>query len=212
MTEQNKILLIEDRETHLSHARAMLDHRVARNCILGYDFVTNLADAQKLLNEKKYGGILTDVFFPKEVGGLEEQLGTTVGEYAINNKIPYVLVTSTHHHGEKTGPVCKWAREHGTEIVDAQQKNNSFEGEACEKNWKGAYMVLSYLLALKDKEVQIPEEECMQDVIQNVFRFSESLSPNSTYVNGSREEYSAYIKNQIPGIQFVLDKYCREMF
>lgn len=207
-TLQNKILLVEDNPIHLRDARAMLEKRLLHKSIEGYDFATNLTDAQKLLHVNHYQGVLTDVFFPRKEGELEEQFGTTIGEYAIANKVPYILITSTAHHGEKTQPVCSWARNHGIEIVDAQLKGG-FEGEASEKNWRGAYIALSYLIALNNGEVKISEEKMpftnVPKQLNDVFRLISFFSPNSRH--WMDEGYFTRMKDFIPGMQYVLDKY-----
>ena len=49
-----KILVIEDRESHLQDAKKVLEDRLARRAIAGYDSATNLLDAQRLLKTNSY--------------------------------------------------------------------------------------------------------------------------------------------------------------
>jgi CheY-like chemotaxis protein len=142
------LLLIEDNPNHLAEAKALLEDRITVRAISGVDYATNLTEAEELLRTRKYDGIISDVFFPKETGGTEQQLGTTIGQYALDNKIPFVLVTSTHHHGYKTEPVTHWIRARGMNLVDAADlKDRNIEANY--KSWCCGYTAIMYLIENK---------------------------------------------------------------
>lgn len=149
------LLLIEDNPKHLADAKVLLEDRVKVGAINGVDYATNLTEAEELLRTRKYDGIISDVFFPKEAGGIEQQMGTTIGQYALDHKIPFVLVTSTHHHGYKTEPVNQWISERGMKLIDVIDQVDARYGEAVSKKWDCGYVSVLYLKEAIEKGIFI---------------------------------------------------------
>ncbi len=154
-----RLLLIEDNKKHLQDARQLLEERVASGAIAGVDYAATFDEAMRYLTTTKYSGIMSDIFFPTSNGGNEEENGTKIGEYALQNGLPFVLVTSTYHHGRKTEPVSFWARTRpDMELIDTMPETGR-DGEAQSKNWIGGYVVLSYLIEAKQVgEITINQE------------------------------------------------------
>jgi len=139
-----KILLVEDNPKHLADAKALLEDRVRVGAINGVDYATNLDEAVELVGIKTYDAIISDIFFPAEAGGIEEELGTFMGRYALDYNIPFVLITSTYHHGCKTQPACDWIRNRGMNLVDNPEADKW--GDSDYKKWDDAYLSAMYLL------------------------------------------------------------------
>ncbi len=154
-----RLLLIEDNKKHLTDAQQLLEERVASGAISSVDYASTLDDAIQYLTTTRYDGIISDIFFPTAYGGNEEENGTKIGEYALQQGLPFVLVTSTYHHGRKTDPVCSWARTRADmELIDTMPETGR-DGEAESKNWIGGYVVLSYLIEAKHVgEITINQE------------------------------------------------------
>lgn len=154
-----KILVVEDQERHREDVRRVLElspyhekrWKPYKEGDGSYDIVGSLEDAKKLFSSGKYEGVLSDVFFPRTRGGVEEQLGTEFGQYVLDRGIPLVLVTSTYHHGRKTQPACDWARKRGMQLIDRPDMSSSTlcESEDEHKEWEGAYFLMSYLMEAK---------------------------------------------------------------
>lgn len=139
-----KILVVEDNEKHLQDAKELLEGRVQAGVPINVDYASTLDEALGKLHCTKYDGVMTDVFFSRNQGTQEVSSGKDVATYALENRIPFVMVTSTHHHGYKTEPINQWIRANGLELVDADYKVG--QGETVEKNWAGGYVALMYFI------------------------------------------------------------------
>lgn len=60
MEKQTKLLVIEDDSKHAEDVKSV----ISNNPSIVADYVSTFVEAEKLLREKKYNGILSDVFFP----------------------------------------------------------------------------------------------------------------------------------------------------
>lgn len=129
-TKKLEILVIEDGTKHLSNAQELLNERQE---LISADYASTLEDSLKMLEEKRYDGVLSDIFFPTRKGGEEEPNGEVIINYCMENKLPVTLITSTHHHGAKTEPIYKLCCRKRIEMIDAI---NHEEAEKNEKNWK----------------------------------------------------------------------------
>ncbi len=58
-------------------------------------------------------------------GKSEAPLGVLVSQYAFDNGVPSVLITSTYHHGKKTQPVHEYAMSKNVQIVDNLDETGS---------------------------------------------------------------------------------------
>ena len=81
--------------------------------------------------------------------------GQQVAENCLNQKVPVILVTSTHHHGEETRPVHRWSQKVGLPLVDYRYQNYESAGYSitCHnhpKNWAGGFLALMYFKELLD--------------------------------------------------------------
>ncbi|MEK7530172.1 MAG: response regulator [Patescibacteria group bacterium] len=166
-----KILIIEDNQNHLEEVRRFIDGRVKAGADFEAHFVSTFDDAKKALDTEQYDGIISDIFFPDREGGSpdpvtpaprdnqEEQLnwaegvgGVKLVREARSRRIPFMLCTSTYHHGQKTQPVSTWLRANNVEfIVDASYE--VAEGEAEHKNWQSAFIKLAYIRSLIDHKL-----------------------------------------------------------
>lgn len=94
-----RILVIEDSEKHTKDG--MEYSRQLIGCTV--DFATTLYDAMLLLQKHSYEGVISDVFFPAEVGAPAVSFENAL---AINSKlvdmgIHHVFNTAGNHHGKK---------------------------------------------------------------------------------------------------------------
>ncbi|MBS3171809.1 hypothetical protein J4449_04320 [Candidatus Woesearchaeota archaeon] len=150
MIKKLEILVVEDQPKHLADVKAVLEDR--RQYGTEADYVSTLDGIKRELKEKKYDGILSDVFFPEKEGGEEAPSGLWVAEYGIQNGVPFVLVTSTYHHGSKTEPIHSWlCYDKGLALVDLQHLDENYqmkdsEGESGRKNWKGGFLSLMFFI------------------------------------------------------------------
>jgi len=175
-TNTLEILVIEDNQSHLADARKIFEERAGAGVPLRVDYASTLEEANAKLQSCSYGAIMTDVFFPEKDGDSESANGVKIGEYALQHQIPFVMVTSTYHHGGKTEPVNQWTRQRGVKLVDCDiqelvdrdelRETSSdlaykklMNGEGKKKNWGGAYLALSYFVeAAKEGNVRITSE------------------------------------------------------
>lgn len=158
-----KILIIEDNPKHLNEVKDLIDGRVRAGADINAHFVSTFEAALKALDTEQYDGIISDIFFPEREGAPAEpttraprldeyeQLKWAEGVSGIKlvrearaRHIPFILCTSTYHHGEKTQPVTIWLRKNDVNyIVDASYKVG--EGEAEHKDWQSAFIELAYV-------------------------------------------------------------------
>lgn len=159
-----KILVIEDKPEHLADARRVLEERVNAGAIGGATFCETLDGALEELNKNQYGGILSDVFFPEYKGGEERPSGVKVCEYALQHRIPLVLVTDTNHHGSKLQPIHNWLSPRQITMCDASGDGDEgyalkrlpgggydLENPTARKRWTSAYSQLCNLIVIVDR-------------------------------------------------------------
>ncbi len=158
-----RILVVEDRPKHLQDARDFAGKLAG----VETDFAVNLAEALAYLSEKKYDGVISDVFFPKDVGGSADSFENAV---ALNIKlvelgIHHVFNTAGNHHGlEYHGFIWKTPKAtHNNDnyhfltlgmVIESYQKDLDTDS----KQWQAAFryilMVLSFL-ELADKGTEV---------------------------------------------------------
>ena len=151
MKEELEILVVEDQPKHLADVKAVLEGR--KQYGIGVDYVSTLDAAKRKLEEKGYDGILSDVFFPEREGGEEAPSGLLVAKWGIDNRVPFILVTSTYHHGKKTDEVCtRLRKEVGVSYISIMLDTQPIgchinpELEAHKKNWEGGFLALMYFI------------------------------------------------------------------
>ena len=204
MKEQLEILVIEDNPKHISDAKKLLDDRAERGIISNVDYASTFSEAQELLNRKSYDGIISDIFFPEKSGENEREYGTTIAELCLQRKTPFVLVTSTFHHGRKTQLVCNFIRNKGMQLVDSNPKDR--DGEAESKYWAGAFVALTYLIeGLNGGELTINEEGISQT--------GKEYGPNDGVFNIESQEWRLKDRYENDAVfKKAFDKYCKGMF
>ncbi len=203
-----KILIIEDNQKHLADARKLLEERVSTGAIGSVTYADTLSRAMDSLRTENYDGIISDVFFHQESGGLEEQYGTHVAEHCLSLGLPVILATSTWHHGERTQPVHVWADKREMSLIDSGTGNKESES----KNWEGAYLALTYLIEGKEcGEIQINSQGMSQLAWFGIKFASQACEYKrkgnfEEIVEGLKpENYKAIMKRAI-------EKYCRGIF
>lgn len=103
MAKTLDILIIEDEEQHLNDAHAACENFNNIN----FYFASTLEDAKAYLQHQRLDGVISDVFFPKNKGQPPtSESGLEIARYLIelgltSAIIPFVLNTSTHHHGKE---------------------------------------------------------------------------------------------------------------
>ena len=204
MTNLRRILVIEDNEKHRRDVEALLEERIAQGAPLTVDYVATLDDAMSKLSGTNYDGILSDVLFPKSAGYEEEQHGTDIAMYAMQHNIPWILVTSTFHHGAKTEPANQFARSCGSEIVDCHpdfKKGDDYNTfNSPNKNWKAGYVALMYFIELQKKGlVRIQPRE--SSIFDSSSDFTSKLALEVEYFNVDRTEYRPGINSVINFLQ-----------
>jgi len=203
-----RILLVEDNPKHLADAKTLLEERVRSGVIGGVDYASTLRQAMESLRTGDYTGMLLDVFFPNDEGETEQPNCVKVDEYALDKGMPFVLVTSTYHHGRKTEPVSKWAREKHMELVDRFPKTSE-EEEAPTKEWEGAYLALAYLIEGKNSgEITITSEGLSRG--KNIL----ALACNMEYERGTGDLKAKLERgiNTDPILKRAIQKYCQGMW
>lgn len=218
MKEKLEILVVEDQPEHLADVRAVLDSR--KQYGIGADYVSNLDDTKRKLEKRNYDGILSDVFFPEREGEAESAAGLWVAEYGRIYRIPFILVTSTYHHGDKTEPINHWLRRKGPKLVDWMPSDDEYyqrkNSEGDRKNWEGGLLSLMYFIEGLKKgligcdpdnfgEIVNVEKDClyMNDMVSIV----NEAHHNRTIPNfGKLSSESARLAKE------VFDKYCKDLF
>jgi len=224
MTDKLEILVVEDQPKHLADVKVVLDGR--KQYGIEADYVSTLDDTKRKLEEKKYDGILSDVFFPKREGEEDLASGLWVAEYGIQNGVPFILVTSTYHHGEKTEPVNKWLSHKGLQLVDWQGDGSYYgwkNSEGDRKNWEGGFLsLMSFIEGVKegltliepdsfgkpaDPKTETLEARYMIDIV-NCSTYGEI--PNFYALTGSTLSPSCAFK--VDFVKKVFDKYGKDLF
>ncbi len=152
--DDNSILLVEDNKKHMADAKRVLDQFG-----IVYDSVHNLADALGFFKEYSTSGILSDVFFPFSEAGVERPSGVILCEYALEQRIPIVLCTSTYHHGPKTSPINRYARKQGIPLVDSEDVEGDEEAEV--KDWDKAVLELLVQQAIMENPTFSSQKEIL---------------------------------------------------
>lgn len=75
-----EILVVEDDEKHLSDAQAEINKRIASGVAINATYVTNYQEAKKQMSERKFDGIISDIFFPS---GMEKDESLRQEAYAL---------------------------------------------------------------------------------------------------------------------------------
>src|SRR3989344_169321 len=211
--EKLEVLVIEDNPKHMSDVKQLCDERIQKGVLSSVDYASTLTEANELLFGKTYDGIISDVFFPERSGEKEREFGTTIAQYALDKKIPFVLVTSTHHHGRKTQPVCDFMRGRGMNLVDSEPEDK--DGEAKSKSFKGGFTALMYLReGLKDGSLSI-RENIEPDIVYETTQLG--IRPSSEYDNINpkifmlerRREFLDELYGSNETFKKTFDKYCQ---
>jgi len=188
----NNILLVEDNQKHAEDAKRILDQYK-----IMHDHCSNLTEALGFFREHKASGILSDVFFPLSELGIERPSGVILCEYALEQKIPIVLCTSTYHHGPKTSQVNRYARRQGIPLIDSEEVTG--DEEANEKNWKEAVLELIIQQAImKNITFSSQRERLNALVLEGVFEYSEDNLVYRTCKKQIAEEVIDSIKKEYP--------------
>jgi len=217
MTEKLEILVVEDQPHHLADVRAVIDSR--RQYGIEADYVSTLDDAKRKLEEKRYDGILSDVFFPEREGEEESASGLWIAEYGLENKVPFILVTSTYHHGRKTEEVNQQLRikyKIGG-LIDAEPEGCSpnTDLEVKKKNWKGGLLALAYFI--EDSRERGWEDKWMFGAIQELIlkingefagRFQNYRDDKAPAVFTPKGSYGGVYEK----FDRVLNTYCKDLF
>lgn len=228
-TKKLELLAIEDNPKHLSDLREVMGGRVEAGVVGRVDYATTLTEAYEHLGDRSYDGVLSDIFFPDLGGRCEEQNGQQVANYCLQSQIPFVLVTSTHHHGKRTDPVCQWIRGKGMNLVDAMvevpkmdfasfkdskavvtywrnREAKIRESEADSKNFRGGFTALAYLIeGIGDGSLAISDDGIRStfqndDVDFRVFGLEQS------------PEFREELYESDPTFRSAFDKYCQGLF
>lgn len=59
-----EILIVEDNPKHLDDAKAEVQRRIDTGEAISADYAISFKEAEALMNEKRYHGIVSDIFFP----------------------------------------------------------------------------------------------------------------------------------------------------
>ncbi|MBI2618055.1 response regulator [Candidatus Kaiserbacteria bacterium] len=169
-----RILVIEDTQKHLNDAKKYVKGLVG--CMV--DFATTLCEAEELLMQNQYDGVISDVFFPAKAGTSAE---TFMNAIAINSLliamgVHHVFNTAGNHHGRKYkgfiwktphNPLTESEEDHRSGeygrrpcydfrttgmIIEAYP--NDSDGEKDAKQWQAAFryiLLAQTLLGLPDK-------------------------------------------------------------
>lgn len=158
-----RILVVEDNPEHLADMQKtllILERKfLIKKIPISIEpvYAVNLLDAMKLLDS--VDAVMSDVFFPRQKGGKEEDCGVEMMKKSLFLRKAVVLITSTWHHGAKTQPVCLATRDYGIEMIDANPKDPKF-GEADHKKWGPALvLLLGQILAFKQGMLHYVQED-----------------------------------------------------
>ena len=144
MIKQRKpleILIVEDRPEQQEDIKELFH---TRGDLIKADYGATLEEAYVLLEKKAYDGIMTDAFFPEKEGSHEDLNGDKIVNYAMENKIPWVVVTSTDRHGVKTQPITSLVRRYGHEIIHSP--NDNMDADSDTKDWASGVVDLIYFI------------------------------------------------------------------
>ena len=202
------ILVIEDKLQHLEDAKRFLNGRIKSGVAIQVDYAMNYKEAKQQLEKGSYDGILSDVFLPKEVDAdivnLENVLGrqfdntsdewpygVLIGEYALANGIPIVLITDLNHHGGKIKVIGSWT--YKTDVVLVDNDNTK-------KSWLEGYAVLMWMIIAKQKGlVEINTEGIQTDIYFSWYR---------GYLKGALDGSLNHSKNTA-GLPETVEKYLK---
>lgn len=136
--ENLEILVVEDNPEHRAEAQTLWDMVRAKGITLQVYTVEDMDSLTSALAERKYDGIISDIFYPDVKGQPEKENGISAIRLATEKGLPIVLCTSTYHHGARTEPVNKFCHEQDVPLIDAYLGENP-NGVAAHKNWASAY-------------------------------------------------------------------------
>ena len=184
-----EILIVEDNANHLIDVRNRMQKRIDAGIPLKVDYATNLSEALVHLRDKKYDGVISDVFYPAgnnesenrervfevlreacvELGKFDTSwrtdltqnspLGVIVGETGKEKGIPMVFCSDSYHHGKKSEPVNRYAREKGISFIDSGNVE-----AAPTKSWDAAFVELLRIRA-RTGFGQL-SEGCIYEIVQ----------------------------------------------
>ncbi|MDO8656425.1 MAG: response regulator [Nanoarchaeota archaeon] len=223
MTEkQLELLVVEDTPSHMEDVQTLLKARVEAGVKLQVDYASTLQEAQEKLAARRYDGIMSDLFFPEKVGEETSDLGTQVARYALQQKIPFVIVTSTYHHGRKTESASRWLRDDvNIGLIDASTEDR--DGEAIHKNWRGGYLTLMYFIEAVQEGVVTFKGQRVEGKVEPTEkgqRYYDLRSLTADLINNmdyheKQGELSDYVQGRgesNPVFGLALQKYCQGMF
>lgn len=167
-----RILVIEDNEKHLNDARTYSG--TLTGCAV--DFATTLAEALELLQKNSYDGVISDVFFPAEVGASAETFENAIAVSAklVEMGVHHVFNTSGNHHGRKYQDfIWKTPRATYTDdpkgneydfrttgmVIEAYPEDSNADKDT--KQWQAAFryiLLVKALLQLPDKGESIVKD------------------------------------------------------
>lgn len=140
--EKYQIVVVEDSPKHLEDVRGLI---MGREDLVEAVYATNLAEALEQLNSKKFDGVLSDAHFPKITGGPEAPCGIDIIDYAMDRKMPFTIVTSDYHHGEKTESIHQRSGISGMGLIDQCIQGNE-QGKTPSKRWGDGLATLVFLI------------------------------------------------------------------
>lgn len=205
-----RILVIEDSPDNLEEAEETLKD-VINNSRLEVRYTTTLKKAIEQIQggiEGPYDGVLSDIFFPYEGGDEPELYGTRVGEMLLKKGVPVFLITSTHHHGQRTEPASTWARSKGMELFDVPSEglirdlNGKVKPIGWKKCWADAFFQLIKLIIGKERNFYLITEEGIKDLFgdgkQELWGLNWNYDKTLEYYRwqGKRDEWIAMQINQ----------------
>ncbi len=177
MKKPLELLVVEDKPHHLKDAREFFDERIAIGVNINVDYATTYEEAKQRLEEKRYAGILTDIFFPSRIKGQnkneilselekssmnegiaekydklfndEKPNGVLIVKYAKDNNISVRMITDTYHHGQKTEPIN---RLHGIIMIDRGLDDPNFKDtqECYNKEWNSKNWKQGYVSLIEE--------------------------------------------------------------
>src|SRR3989338_6559285 len=188
MDQKYGIVVIEDQQKHLEEVKGLIE---ARSDIVSAVYAANLAAAIDTLNSRKYDGILSDAHFPEREGAPESPCGKQIIDYAMTNRLPFTIVTSTYHHGSKTEPISRASRSAGIELIDEEDVGDS---ESSSKRWSDGLATLVFLidaqrawqLTYEVKKSRLTGQESLQ-----------MIGPDGQQVKFSLEPYKEHALDEI---------------
>ena len=219
MDEKIKILVIEDNPKHLKDVQDLLEDRIAQGVPLEVNYVSTLDVANEKLANNQYAGIMSDVFFPNKEGDYETANGVEIMQYAFDNGLPFVLVTSLYHHDSKVDPISWQAREKGMELIDLDRTQDELNNQ---KNWAGGYLALMYFIeSIEDGSVKMHSEGFETDEyggnnIKNLLDRAIRWLPKKSEEEFQEKLRCVYEGDDLydpdPLFRETLNKYCKGMF